>query len=98
MATPIQLRRGTASLWTSVNPTLAEGEMGVELDTGKFKIGNGSNNWGGLAYSSTAPTLASLLTTLGIPTYSDMTAANLALEIGKPFYNTALTKLDITTA
>ena len=43
-------------------------------------------------------TTASLLTTLGIPTHADMTAANLALEIGKPFYNTALTKLDITTA
>ena len=74
--------------------------MGVELDTGKSKIGNGINNWSGLAYSSggSAPTLASLLTTLGIPTYTDMTAANTALEIGKPFYNTALTKLDITTA
>ena len=85
-------------MWTSVNPTLAEGEMGVELDTGKFKIGNGTNNWGGLAYSSSAPTLASLLTTLGIPTKVDITTANAELEIGKPFYNTALTKLDITTA
>ena len=39
-----------------------------------------------------------LAAALGIPTYADMTTANLALEIGKPFYNTALTKLDITTA
>ena len=33
--------------------------MGVELDTGKSKIGNGINNWAGLAYSSggAAPTL-----------------------------------------
>ena len=46
----------------------------------------------------TAPTLASLLTTLGIPTYADLTAANTDLLIGKPFYNTALSKLDITTA
>ena len=55
-------------------------------------------NYSGVPAGGSAPTLTSLLTTLGIPTYADMTAANLALEIGKPFYNTALTKLDITTA
>ena len=46
----IQFRRDTSSNWTSVNPTLAEGEMGLETDTGKFKIGNGSSNWTTLAY------------------------------------------------
>ena len=37
----IQFRRDTAATWSSVNPTLAEGEVGLELDTGKIKIGNG---------------------------------------------------------
>lgn len=50
MATQIQLRRGTAAEWTSANPTLAEGEIGLELDTSKFKIGNGSDNWTTLDY------------------------------------------------
>ena len=43
-------------------------------------------------------TAASILTLIGIPTYADLTAANTDLLIGKPFYNTALSKLDITTA
>ena len=52
MAVKIQFRRSTAAEWTSANPLLSIGEAGVETDTGKFKIGNGSNNWNTLAYSS----------------------------------------------
>ena len=52
MATQIQLRRGTASAWTTTNPVLAVGEMGLETDTGKFKVGNGSSTWTALVYSS----------------------------------------------
>lgn len=43
--TRIQLRRDTAANWTSTNPTLSAGEVGVETDTGKFKIGDGSTAW-----------------------------------------------------
>ena len=52
MATQIQLRRDTASNWTSNNPTLAAGEFGWESDTNKFKIGTGSANWQSLGYAS----------------------------------------------
>lgn len=45
-----QFRRGTASEWTSVNPVLADGEMGVETDTKRVKIGNGVANWVNLPY------------------------------------------------
>lgn len=47
-----------------------------------------------------APTTASIVTLLGLPTFATLAAANAsgAIEIGKPFYNTALSKLDITTA
>ena len=38
----IQLRRDTASNWVSNNPILLPGELGIEVDTLKFKIGNGS--------------------------------------------------------
>lgn len=48
--TTIRLRRGTAAQWTSVNPVLAAGEMGVETDTRKFKFGNGTSAWNALAY------------------------------------------------
>jgi len=56
--TQIQVRRGTAASWTSTNPTLAAGEVGFETDTGKFKIGNGSSTWNGLAYNLNGGTAA----------------------------------------
>ena len=56
MATQIQLRRDTASNWTSNNPTLAAGEFGWESDTNRFKIGTGSSNWQSLGYASEGDT------------------------------------------
>ena len=52
MAVKIQMRRDTAAAWTSANPTLAAGEMGLETDTTFFKIGNGSTAWNSLGYGS----------------------------------------------
>ena len=52
MAVQIQLRRGNYSEWNSANPTLAVGEIGVELDTKKFKIGDGSLAWNSLSYGA----------------------------------------------
>jgi hypothetical protein len=50
MATRMQQRRGTASQWTSANPVLAAGEIGFEIDTNKFKMGDGINQWADLDY------------------------------------------------
>ena len=50
MADRIQIRRDTASDWTSINPTLTSGELGFETDTGKLKVGDGSTAWTSLAY------------------------------------------------
>ena len=47
----IQLRNDTAENWTNANPLLLKGEMGVETDTGKTKIGNGTDHWTTLKYS-----------------------------------------------
>jgi len=38
----LQFRRDTAINWTTNNPILASGEMGIETDTNLFKIGIGS--------------------------------------------------------
>ncbi|WP_143745078.1 hyaluronate lyase N-terminal domain-containing protein [Megasphaera cerevisiae] len=54
----VQHKTGTAAQWTSVNPTLAKGEIGVEIDAGRIKIGDGITAWENLPYigqSSTAP-------------------------------------------
>jgi len=50
MAVQIQFRRGTAFEWHSVNPKLAEAEMGIETDTNLFKIGDGIHFWDDLDY------------------------------------------------
>jgi hypothetical protein len=42
MSTKILFRRDTSINWTTINPVLLPGEIGVETDTYKFKIGNGS--------------------------------------------------------
>lgn len=36
----IQLRNDTAANWAAVNPVLLKGEIGIEIDTRKIKIGD----------------------------------------------------------
>jgi len=74
----IQVRRGTASQWSTTNPVLAAGEMGVETDTNKFKFGNGTATWSALSYANAD--------TAGITEISQ-DAINAALSMG-----TGLTK------
>jgi hypothetical protein len=50
MATRMQQRRGTATMWTNANPILGVAEIGYETDTNKFKIGDGTNRWADLSY------------------------------------------------
>lgn len=45
-------RHDTAANWVSVNPILAQGEMGIEDDTRKFKFGDGTTAWADLPYAS----------------------------------------------
>ncbi len=50
MANKIQIRRDLAANWTTADPTLSQGELGYELDTGKLKVGNGIDSWINLNY------------------------------------------------
>lgn len=54
MAVRIQLRHDTAANWTSANPTLLVGELGLETDTNLYKIGDGSTAWNSLSYTPLA--------------------------------------------
>ena len=63
MAVRIQLRRDTAANWSLNNPSLRPGEVGIESDTLKFKIGpiNPANGvatpWNSItAYANVVPT------------------------------------------
>jgi hypothetical protein len=56
MAVRIQLRRDTAANWTSSNPILRAGEIGIETDTNKMKIGTGSAAWNSISvYANITP-------------------------------------------
>lgn len=46
----IVLRNDTAANWKMANPILLEGEFAVELDTKKFKLGDGTTPWNSLKY------------------------------------------------
>lgn len=48
--TRIQLKHGLAAKWTEKNPVLLAGEIGIETDTLKMKVGNGTSNWSALGY------------------------------------------------
>ncbi len=61
VSTTIQFRRDTAANWTSNNPTLALGEVGLETDTNAYKIGDGATAWTSLNYNQLAPEITTLL-------------------------------------
>jgi len=70
----MRTRRGNSSVWTSVNPILDAGEFGFELDTRKFKIGNGSTPWTSLGYAVALadlnnPTLSGTINITGATVY-----------------------------
>ena len=50
--TRIVLRNDLAANWTSNNPIMLTGELGVESDTGYFKIGDGTTTWNDLPYAN----------------------------------------------
>jgi len=87
VADRIQIRRDTAANWTSANPTLTQGELGLETDTGKLKAGDGSTAWTSLSYYTLGTTGAAMYADsianftgdlqksgVSVPAYSDTTA------------------------
>ena len=48
--TRIVSRNDTSSNWNTANPLLLKGEIGIEIDTNKIKIGDGVKQWQELDY------------------------------------------------
>ncbi len=73
--TTFQLRRGLSSDWHLVNPILAPGEPGFELDTGRLKVGNGVVHYNSLPYISggSAATIKGVVSTVANLPSSDNT-------------------------
>jgi len=51
----IKLRGDTAANWLTANPVLAAREVGLELDTQLYKVGDGVSNWDSLTYWGQMP-------------------------------------------
>lgn len=91
VVTQIQVRRGTASQWTSTNPVLASGEWGYETDTGKVKIGNGSSAWNSLSYTgATSGTVTSVTAGTGLSGGTITSTGTIAIDTA--------TTVDVSTA
>ena len=88
--TKIQLRHDTAANWTSVNPVLLEGEVGIETDTRKQKFGDGTTAWNSLPYDLGSTALQSI-------TSSDVTTALGYIPVNKAG-DTMTGNLNFTTA
>ena len=83
MADIIQIRRDTAANWTSTNPTLAQGEIGWERDTGRLKIGDGSTAWNSLdAMNVLAETLTNKTIDGDVNTLQDIATSSLKTRSG----------------
>ena len=94
MAIRMQQRRGTASQWTTGNPTLAAGEIGFETDTGKFKIGNGTLAWNSLKYFTDAESILGGVSGVDLPTTLDtLNEIAAALNDDPAFFSTMATNL-----
>jgi hypothetical protein len=48
----VQTQRGTAAALAATNPVIADGQIVVETDTKKVKVGDGSTAWNSLPYTT----------------------------------------------
>ena len=103
MTAIMQQRRDTAANWTSSNPTLASGELGLETDTGKIKIGNGSTAWTSLSYAATG-TVTSIVAGTGLSGGTITSTGTIAIDSTvatltgtQTFTNKTLTSPALTT-
>lgn len=82
----MQQRYDAAASWTSTNPVLLAGEIGIESDTNKFKIGNGTSAWNALSYATSVSIndLSDVDTATSPPTGGEVLTWNAALSVWKP--------------
>lgn len=80
----ILIRNDTASNWQTQNPVLMKGELGVEIDSRKFKFGDGTTAWNDLDYASASAAVVST----SVPSNGDY-----AYDIGTVWVNTDTDKV-----
>jgi hypothetical protein len=80
MSSIIQIKRGTATAWTSANPTLNAGEIGFESDTKKMKVGDGSTAWTSLSYTATDGDISGVTAGTGLSGGGNSGAVTLSID------------------
>jgi hypothetical protein len=80
MTSVIQVKRGSASAWTSANTVLAAGEVGFETDTKKMKVGDGSTAWTSLGYTVTDGDISGVTAGTGLSGGGNSGAVTLAID------------------
>lgn len=80
MSSIIQIKRGTATAWTSANPTLNAGEIGFETDTKKMKVGDGSTAWTSLGYTTTDGDISGVTAGTGLSGGGSTGAVTLSID------------------
>jgi hypothetical protein len=80
MASLIQIKRGTASSWTSANTVLAAGEIGFETDTKKLKVGDGTTAWTSLGYTVTDGDISGVTAGTGLSGGGNSGAVTLSVD------------------
>ena len=92
MADRIQQRRDTKARWTQFNPILLEGEVGYELDTDQYKVGDGVNAWNSLPYRGDP-----CLQTLGLSTTTPLSQSGVSGALSVFDVSKAANKYDFDT-
>lgn len=88
-------RRDTAANWTAANPTLLAGEIGIESNTNKIKIGDGSTAWASLAYTPWSELSAYPLTNADISASAEIAVSKLADGSARQLLQTAANGTDV---
>ena len=71
-----EVATATAAAWTAEDPTLNQGEWGLETDTNKMKMGDGSTAWTALEYACETGLVEQVATKATLSRYSTGWVAN----------------------
>jgi hypothetical protein len=91
-------RYDTAANWTTANPTLLAGEIGIESDTKKWKLGTGSTAWTSLGYIPGLSISAYPLVNADIASNAEIAVSKLADGTPRQLLQTAANGTDVEWA
>ena len=74
-------RYNSSSTWANDNPILLCGEIGIESDTNKVKLGDGITNWNSLGYIVSMSSMPIYSAGSGAVLYGNILSAEIQYDI-----------------